>query len=187
MQEQEYVRITKSKYEEVLRVCRMVDEKTDMPSGGSALMRFADRENLPSIEEMKKRNIEKEIRELYPYFIYYRDVYEPRADNQAEAKALKAYFGEILSDWLDIIEDEDVLPIDQITSRQWKEMDLDKRCARFSALISYYSPYEFMTFLKDLGFKKFMSAYGIRGGQYMSCERLIDDLELIWEKEQGSP
>ena len=182
---QELVRITQKRYREVLEICRFIEDRTDSGEEGDFPYAFPDRRNIPAAAELKGRNLEEKIRQIYPYLIYYRDVYKPEPGDENYSE-LREYFNRILTDWLDIIEDSDMDPVEEMTPGQWKQLSLEEKCLIFGNLLSYYSPYEFDTFIRDLGWKKFMGAYeGIKEKEkYAENEKLLDDLEKIWEAVQ---
>ena len=109
-------------------------------------------------------------------------------DNYPTAEMLQETGVSILGEGLDIIPDEAMAPVDRVTPKKWGDMDLERRCGVFRELVSYYSWQEYGVFLKDLGWRRFMSFYRItdRSG-YAECERLTEDLMEVWEKLQTEP
>ena len=94
----------------------------------------------------------------------------------------------ILNDWLDIIPDELMASIDSVSPKKWKNMNLERRCGVFRDLVSYYSWSEYDGFLKDLGWRRFMTCYGIRDRSgYAECEKLTEDLMDVWEMLHAEP
>ena len=125
-----------------------------------------DRDNYPTAEMLQENGVGERVREFLPWLIYYRDVYEPDSGNTEECRRSR----------------------DRVTPKKWGDMDLERRCGVFRELVSYYSWQEYGGFLKDLGWRRFMSFYRItdRSG-YAECERLTEDLMEVWEKLQTEP
>lgn len=180
----ELVRLTDSRYRQILAAGQLIEKNR----GGREDFLFMDRDNYPTAEMLQENGVGERVREFLPWLIYYRDVYEPDSGNTEECRRSRQCIESILREWLDIIPDEAMAPVDRVTPKKWGDMDLERRCGVFRELVSYYSWQEYGVFLKDLGWRRFMSFYRItdRSG-YAECERLTEDLMEVWEKLQTEP
>lgn len=137
---------------------------------------------------LRENAVEERAREFLPWLIYYRDVYKPDSGNTEECRESQQYIRGVLDDCLDIIPDEAVSSIDCVSPKKWRNMSLERRCEVFRELVSYYSRGEYDGFLKDLGWRRFMTFYRIRDrAGYAECEELTEDLLEIWEALQAEP
>ena len=180
----EIIRMTQSRYRQILETEQYMEENRD--DTGDIL--FPERSSYPTADMIRENAVEERAREFLPWLIYYRDVYEPDSGNTEECRRSRQCIESILREWLDIIPDEAMAPVDRVTPKKWGDMDLERRCGVFRELVSYYSWQEYGVFLKDLGWRRFMNFYRItdRSG-YAECERLTEDLMEVWEKLQTEP
>ncbi len=156
--------------------------------GGREDLLFVDRDNYPTAEMLRENAVEERIREFLPWLIYYRDVYKPDEGSTEECMKSRQCIESILNDWLDIIPDEAVESIDCVSPKKWGNMNLERRCGVFRELVSYYSWSEYDGFLKDLGWRRFMTFYRIRDrAGYAECEELTEDLLDVWEELHAGP
>ena len=180
----EIIRMTQSRYRQILETEQYMEENRD--DTGDIL--FPERSSYPTADMIRENAVEERVREFLPWLIYYRDVYRPAEEEMEGCCESRQYIDHILRDWLDVIPDEAVTPIDSISPKKWGSMSLKKRCSVFRELVSYYSWMEYEGFLKDLGWRSFMACYGIKDRSgYAECEKLTEDLLKVWEKLQAEP
>ena len=185
---QELIRITESGYNEIKRLCMQVEEKSRGMTALSARQFFADRNNFPSPEALQAAGLQDHFREWLPYLIYYSKVYEPSELVAEQFVRTKEFLDSYLQEWLDVIPDKTVAKINSIALGEWASMSQEARQCRFKDLIEYYSPEEFDTFIRDLGWKNFMASYDIQDkSQYVKNEDLLIDLWAIWDGVQNAP
>ena len=180
----ELIRMTDSRYRQIVAAGELIEKNR----GGRVDLLFVDRDNYPTAEMLRENAVEERIREFLPWLIYYRDVYRPDEGGTEECLRSRQCIEGILSEWLDIIPDEAVASIDCVSPKKWGNMNLERRCGAFRDLVGYYSWSEYDGFLKDLGWRRFMSYYGIRDRSgYAECEELTEDLLDVWEELHAGP
>lgn len=188
LEEAEIVRISKSEYDTMVANAKRIQEYTDDANEARTVMKFTDRNNFPTVEEMKQHDVIHNLRKYLPFLIYYH-TQEVFASDVEELERSKEYINEVLSEFLEIVDDEDVAAINALTPGVWKKAGCKQRHRIFAPLIAYYGWNEFETFIKDLGWKKFMGAYNYtqknaKDGE--DCPKLRDDLAKIWDELQPS-
>ena len=190
--EQEMVRITESRYEEIKSICEYIDEQSSSTKQNRETPLFADKDNFPPVAELedKELGIVEHFREWIPWFVYYREVYRPRVGEQERFKETWKWIDDYLTQWLDVIPDEDVAKIRTLNKKEWGKMTLPARCKCFQNLVAYYSPddHSFNGFIKDLGWQNFMLFYDIQDKTtYAENERLRNDLRQVFDRIQSAP
>lgn len=185
---EEIVHISQSDYNDLVEQAKEVQACTDQENDQQAVVKFIDRNNFPTIEAMKKHRVKYNMRKYLPYLIFYSDssIYY---NEDPEFEISQAYIRELLENYIDIIDDDDIRPVNSVTSGAWRKMSLEDRANVFRELIGYYGRNEFETFLKDLGWKKFMNGYGYSLKNYNEGkepdENLREDLIAVWDLLQG--
>ena len=181
LKEPEVIRIPRKKYRELEQNASEIRSLVDSESGKIRDI-FTEADNIPSPEDFKAHNVEKSLREYLPYMIFYSS---SGADGRGQETA--QYINHLFSEYLDIIDDEEFERFDSIMPGEWAQMPLEERADRFRDWIYYYNPNEFETFRKDIGYLKFMEAYGYSYPAYKDgkeCPQLIRDLNEVWETVQ---
>ena len=182
----ELVRITESRYREVINTVSCVEKTIEEDPRREAVRFMRIRDSFPTVEALKKMEAESRIRDLYPWLIYYRDAYVPDEEDREKYDLTRQYIKKILTEWLDVIPDEAAAPIMETRPRKWGMMDLASRCDVFRELISYYQADEFEGFMKDLGWQAFMRFYKIENKKdYNDCDQLRTDMREVWDKLQS--
>lgn len=181
LREPEVIRIPKKKYreleQEALEIRRLVDSEN-----GKIRDIFTEADNIPSPEDLKAHNVERNMREYLPYLVFYKG-----CEAVGEGQETAQYISYLFSEYLDIIDDEEFERFDSITPGEWAQMPLEERAERFRDWIYYYNPNEFETFRKDIGYLRLMEAYNYSYPSYRDgkeCPQLIRDLNEVWEAVQ---
>lgn len=187
MYEQELVRIPQKRYRELIAEGKEIVRLLNDPSESRRNMLFGAMTAYPRVDELEKYMKELDTRKSLPFIIFYshNDIFDRQKDPEAARTRdyLKKYFDENV----DVIEDEDYERVETVTHSVWKRLSQPEREKLFSGLIGYYGRDEFETFVKDLGYKEFMSAYGCSRAKYERGEInpvIIHDLKKIWDAVQ---
>ena len=180
----EIVRITKKKLEELKKQSVIVMNHTKDHSENRRNMLFPTVSSYPPAERLEEEWKNMDTRKSVPYLVFYscREAYDNPDD--PECQKTREVASRILSEYVDIIEDEDFEKVEAVTPGMWKSMSKKERVSVFRDLVSYYGKEEFDTFISDLGYVKLMGAYGYTQAMYRDGVRfpdLIRDLREIWD------
>ena len=181
----EMIRMPRKRYRELERMAEKIREKVNEGRSKVADV-FTEADNYPTVETLKAHRVSEHLREFLPYLVFY---YNPKSfdSNDAEFKRTKDYIAQLFNEYLDIIDDEEFDRFCGILPGEWKKMSLEEKVEEFSDWISYYNMEEFDSFLKDLGYLKFMGAYKFTEAAYKAgeqCPKLIWDMKDVWDAAQ---
>lgn len=185
----EIIRITKKDYDALLAKAKEISYLQDDKISLRTAVKFTGRNRFPSVEQLKAHDIKRNLRTFLPFLLYFTipglfDEDEPGFEDTI------SYIKHILSTYVDIVDDEDMKKIEKILPNTWANSALEKRMNIFRPFIIYYGREEFETFLKDLGFKKFMSSYGLKEKDVkdgIKDKKLRSDLYEVWNAVQYEP
>lgn len=184
----EKVRIPQKRYDELVRHGKIMREYMKDHMENRRNMLFTSMESYPHEKDLKDHLQKMDIREALPYIVFYSrpDIYDREGDE--ELHRTQAFMQKIIDTYVDVIEDEDYERVEKITPGAWKSMSDEKRTECFEGMILYYTEGEFDSFLKDLGYQKFMNAYDYSQSMYKEgeeCTKLVRDLKKIWDSVQN--
>ena len=129
----EIIRMTQSRYRQILETGQYIEENRE--DTGDIL--FPERSSFPTADMIRENAVEERVREFLPWLIYYRDVYRPAEEEMEGCCESRQYIDHILRDWLDVIPDEAMDPVDSVSPKKWGNMDLRRRCGVFRELVGY--------------------------------------------------
>ena len=183
----EIIRISQSEYNQLVKKAKDVQEHTDETNETKTVMKFTDRNNFPTVEEIERHNVIHNLRKYLPFLVYYH-TQKIFTTNEKELKRSKEYIAKIIKELVDIVDDDDVAEINSITPGVWKKASHEQKCNILAPLISYYGWNEFENFVKDLEWKKFMMAYGYtqkKAKDGLESPELREELASIWDTLQN--
>lgn len=183
----EMIRISRSEYNTLVKKAEEVQRHTDDTKETKTVMKFTERNNFPTVEEMIHHDVIHHLRKYLPFLIYYH-TQEIFTTNEEELKRSKSYIKKIIEELVDIVDDDDVSKINSMTPGNWKKLSYEEKRNILEPLISYYGWNEFNNFIKDLGWKKFMEAYGYTqkdAKKGLESPELKDELAQIWDDLQN--
>lgn len=183
---EEIIRVIRSDYESILERAKKIRDHTDEPGEKSNIANFLDRKNFPTIEDLEYYDVKYNIRKYLEYLVFY-SVY---SCDDPEFEKTQIYIRGLLEQYVDIVEDEDFAPIVSFTPGLWKASSVENRAKAFRPFMEYYGIDEFETMITDLGWKKFMTAYGYTQkdfGEGKRCNQIREDLAEVWDFVQNEP
>ena len=184
MNEPQYVRIPRSKYNDLLKFAKMISKATDDPYEARNEIKFFQKNSYPTIQEMIDHDIENNVRKYLPYILFFTQS-EAFDSTDKEFLEVREYINEIVEKYVILIEDEDYEKIENMTAATWKKIDFDKKAEILEPYMLYYDKNQFEDFLLDLGWEKFMTSYGYNKKNYKLHERNMEmeyELKKIWDK-----
>ena len=181
----EMIRMPRKRYRELERIAEKIREKVNEGRSKVADV-FTEADNYPTVETLKAHRVNEHLREFLPYLVFY---YNPKSFNSkdTEFKKTKDYIGKLFNEYLDIIDDEEFDRFSGILPGEWKKMSLEEKVEAYRDWISYYNMEEFDSFMRDLGYLKFMGAYQFTEAAYKAgeqCPNLIWDMKDVWDAAQ---
>lgn len=185
----EIIRIAEKDYKALFNKAKEISELQDDKLSLRTAVKFTGRNRFPSVEQLKQHDVKRNMRTFLPFLLYYTipglfDTDEPGFEDTI------SYINYLLSTYVDIVDDEDVKKIEKVLPNSWANSTLETRKSIFRPLIVYYGREEFETFLRDLGFKKFMSFYGLKEKDIkdgIKDKKLRSDLYEVWNAVQYEP
>ena len=187
-EQQEYVRITQKRLNELIAIGKRVIEVTDDHSEIRRGMKFKAMMQFPTVDELERFMPEMPVREAVPFLVFYGsgEVFDIPGD--PDFAKTKEFVSRYFRENVDVIDDADYERVSRISPAAWRKMPSGKREEAFDGLISYYGPDEFETFVKDLGYLPLMGAYGLSSARYSKGELdplLAHDLLKVWKAVQA--
>lgn len=177
------IRIARSKYEHLLQAAKRLDDNTLHDQGTV----FTARNIYPAISDLESHHVRENFRKFMPYVLYYAEIYQT---DDPEFVPVQDYLKDMCAECLDVVDDSDLEQIRKLTPSTWKKLTLEERADVLEPLISYYSPDEFEGFLEDLGWQRFMTAYGITQKKWKDGDgdsKMRIDLACVWDCVQTRP
>ena len=181
----ESIRIKESDYEQQIRYNRMAAENTDEDRRDKEKLMFPDRDMWPSVKQMEAMKVKENMRKYWRLLSFYHadGVYQ---SNDPGYAPVKKYIDNLFGELVVIVPDDVMERIESIQPGQWKEMGDSAKIKRFKPLIDYYGWNEEASMVRDIGYQKFMKAYGVTEAMYKENKSekisLIEsDLHIIWE------
>ena len=92
LEEAEIVRISKSEYDTMVANAKKIQEYTDDANEAKTVMKFTDRNNFPTVEEMKQHDVIHNLRRYLPSIIIRRKYLLLMLKNRNEAKNISTKF-----------------------------------------------------------------------------------------------
>lgn len=184
----ELVRMPYKKFMALQDTAREIRKQIDTGKGKIRDL-FTEVDNYPSVEDLKSHHVAENIRKYLPYLVFYITPEAFSCDEEGFEET-SSYIKEVIRDNVDLIEDESYDKFAVLQPGEWKRMSVKDRAAVFYDWILYYNPSEFETFIKDIGYLRFMTAYDLTEPAYMSgkeCPDLERDLKEIWDTVQAEP
>lgn len=185
----EIIHIARSEYNKMVETAKEIQSYTDDQNENRTIIKFLDRHNFPRIADMERYRVKHDMRKFLPYLVFYSDPSIYWNEDEEFEKSQK-YIQNLIAAYVFIVEDEDFEPILSMTPGIWKRADINERADCFRALVEYYGQNEFETFMRDLGWKKFMAAYEYSQKDFNDgkrCDALREDLALLWDFLQDEP
>ena len=185
----EVIRISEKDYRLCVRKAKAIKKQEDDRIILRTAVKFTGRNRYPSVEQLKRHDAARNMRKLLPFLIYFREP-ETYQNDEPEFENTRDYINYLFNNYVDIVDDADMEPIDKVFPNVWTNSDEEARKDLLRPLIIYYGREEFETFLKDLGYKKFMSSYGLKK---KDCKDGVKDKTLrnhlykVWEAVQSEP
>ena len=175
----ETIRISRSSYEDIKERVRKTLKKAKKDEDDGCMAFAAER--YPTLKELKEHDVKMNLRKYFPYLILYREVYE--TDEEAFYEA-RQYIDDLFDDYVEIIDDDDIRPICEMTPEKWKTLTLEEKCEVFDRLLQYYGYNEFETFFLDLGYQPYMAYRKVTPKKYRKkdgIKTIEKELRKIWD------
>ena len=169
-----HTRLTFTEYDQMIEMCEKI--KDDTQNNPDVKFQFTLQDNVPTIEDFKKHDVENNIDEYLPFLLYYSDCYEPKDYNENEFKKSRKYIRNILYDAVVLMDEKDFEPLEKMTVEKWKRKKGSDKSKIFAPIVSYYDEDEFNEFISDMSKYPFLFWKGKEEGEA--------ELKLIFEKEK---
>lgn len=185
----EVIRVAQRDYNLMVKKARAIQKLADDRASLRTAVKFTGRNRFPTVEQLEEHDVANHMRSFLPFLVYYR---EPQVfySDDSEFERTREYLNNLFDLCVDIVEDEDMDPINSVTPFVWEKYTDDEKRALFRPLIGYYGNDEFDSFVKDLGFKRFMGAYGLKKKDCKNGvhnQKLRSHLKKIWDFVQEEP
>ena len=148
------IRMKESEFKELIVVAKAIEKSSDDINESNHLLRFSGKNYYPTVDELKKHDIEKNIDKFLPTLLFY---YVAEIDDGSQKyKEMKEYVSNVIVNKVKAYNDEDLKPIESLTKYAWDNLKKETEINTFKKFIDNYNDDEFNSFVLDLGWKKFM-------------------------------
>lgn len=176
------IKISKKKFKKYKDMALAIEKESKNHENTNQNIKFHGRNHYPTVSEMLDHNVENNLKKYLPTLIFY-DLGDID-DGSEDYKQFKSFVKYLFDEYLVIVDNEVVLPIINLTKKNWDSFNLKEKTDIFKPLIDYYDSDEFGVFLCDLGWQKFMrmSKYSKKNFVvgYMPNE-LVSELKRVWD------
>lgn len=177
------IRIPKRVMDEYILIAKEIERKTEDVNNGDHRLKFPGKNHYPLLEEMVNHKVAYHLRKYLPSLVFYMqaNIDDGSSDYKESMEYIKALIDENVFVLDNIVFDN----IENLTRAKWTEMSLSERSNVFKPLVDNYEYNEFISFLLDLGWKKFMSLKGYSKSKFVHGympEKTIEELREVWEE-----
>lgn len=148
------IRMKESEFKELIVVAKAIEKSSDDINESNHLLRFSGKNYYPTVDELKKHDIEKNIDKFLPTLLFY---YVAEIDDGSQKyKEMKEYVSNVIVNKVKAYNDKDLKPIESLTKYAWDNLKKETEIKTFKKFIDNYNDDEFNSFALDLGWQKFM-------------------------------